>query len=327
MAAEAELDAAAAAPALPDGVLARVRARLPEFTGALQRVAEHVLSDPAGAARATMVELAERSGTSPATVTRFCRALGFDGYAEVRLGIAAETGRAARSAGWGSAENSWVRADAVDIDREIRPSDPLDQVLHQIMAADTRAMHDTATLLDVRAIEKAAQAISTARRVDIYGASSSALVGAELRVCLHRIGLAAWSWGDIHDGLASAATLDAGDVAVGVSHTGATQETVEVLAEAGSHGATTVALTSFPGSPVAGVADVVLLTAVHATPLRPDALSARHSQLFVLDLLYVAVAQRLHDRADAAFQLTARAVDAHRAASHAESPFESRRTP
>src|SRR5262245_61269883 len=104
-------------------VLARVRAQLPEFRGALRRVAELVLSDPAGAARATIIELAERSGTSPATVTRFCRALGFDGYAEVRLGIAAETGRAARSAGYD-----------VDIDREIQPSDPLDHVLHQIVA-------------------------------------------------------------------------------------------------------------------------------------------------------------------------------------------------
>src|SRR5436853_7655323 len=83
----------------PDGVLVRVRARLPEFTAALCRVAEQVLADPAGAARATIVELAERSGTSPATVTRFCRALGFDGYADLRLSIAAETGRP-RPAGW-----------------------------------------------------------------------------------------------------------------------------------------------------------------------------------------------------------------------------------
>ena len=76
-----------------DSVLARVRSKLPEFTGALQRVAENILSDPAGAARATIVELAERSGTSPATITRFCRAMDFEGYADLRLGIAAETGR------------------------------------------------------------------------------------------------------------------------------------------------------------------------------------------------------------------------------------------
>ena len=79
-----------------DGVLVRVRTLLPEFTGALQRVAEQVLTDPAAASRATIVELAERSGTSPATVTRFCRAMGFEGYADLRLGIAAETGRATR---------------------------------------------------------------------------------------------------------------------------------------------------------------------------------------------------------------------------------------
>ena len=65
------------------------------------------LTDPAAASRATIVELAERSGTSPATVTRFCRALGFDGYADLRLGIAAETGRPGRPAGpWTSAGRS-----------------------------------------------------------------------------------------------------------------------------------------------------------------------------------------------------------------------------
>jgi DNA-binding MurR/RpiR family transcriptional regulator len=182
------------------------------------------------------------------------------------------------------------------------------------MAAHTRAIHDTAARVDLRAIESAAAEIARARRVDIYGASSSALVGAELQFCLHRIGVAAWCWKDIHDGLASAATLGGRDVAIGVSHSGQSRETIEILAEAGSHGATTVALTSFARSPLAEVADLVLLTAVQATPFRPDALSARHPQLVVLDLLYIAVAQRLHDRAHTAFQVTARAVDAHRAA-------------
>ena len=302
--------AAGAAPDGPaDGVLARVRAQLPEFTGALRRVAVRVLADPAAAARATIVELAERSGTSPATVTRFCRALGFEGYAELRLGIAGETGRAARAAGW-----------SVDIGREIQPSDPLDRVLGQVMAADTRAMHDTVALLDLAQVATAADAIARAARTDIYGASGSALVGAELQLSLHRIGVAAWAWADVHSGLASAAVLAPGDVAVGISHSGQTRETIEMLAEAGSRGATTVALTSFPRSPLAEVADLVLATATQATTFRPDALSARHPQLVVLDLLYIAVAQRTHQRAHAAFQRTARAVDGHRAASGGEPP-------
>jgi DNA-binding MurR/RpiR family transcriptional regulator len=292
---QAELPASAS-----DGVLARVRSRLPEFTGALQRVAEQVLSDPAGAARSTIVELAERSGTSPATVTRFCRALGFDGYADLRLDIASETGRAARQAGW-----------SVDIGREIQPDDSLERVLHQIVAADTRALRDTSTLLDLGAVARAADAVAGSSRVDIYGISGSALVGAEMQLCLHRIGLAAWSWTDVHNGLASAALLRAGDVAIGVSHSGQTRETIEMLAEAGSSGATTIALTSFPRSPLAEVANIVLLHAMQATTFRPDALSGRHPQLVVLDLLYIAVAQRTHDRAHAALQATARAVAGH----------------
>jgi DNA-binding MurR/RpiR family transcriptional regulator len=284
-----------------DSVLARVRSKLPEFTGALQRVAENILSDPAGAARATIVELAERSGTSPATITRFCRAMDFEGYADLRLGIAAETGRMARSAGW-----------TVDIGREIQPSDPLERVLGQIMAADTRAMHDTASLLDLAEVERAAVAIAVAPRVNIFGASGSALVGEEMQFSLHRIGVAAWAWTDVHNGLASAALSRPGDVALGISHSGQTRETIEMLAEAGSRGATTIALTSFPRSALAELADVVLLTATQATTFRPDALSARHPQLVVLDLLYVAVAQRTHQRSHAAFQRTAQAVEPHK---------------
>jgi DNA-binding MurR/RpiR family transcriptional regulator len=282
-------------------VLARVRAGLPEFTGALQRVAELVLTDPASAARSTIVELAERSGTSPATVTRFCRALGFEGYADLRLAIAGETGRAARTGGW-----------TMDIGREIQPTDPLERVLGQVMAADTRAMHETAALLDLREVERAAEAIAKATRVDIYGASGSALVGAEMQFCLHRIGVAAWAWTDVHNGLASSALLKTGDVAMGISHSGQTRETIEMIAEAGTHGAITIALTSFPRSPLAEVADIVLLTATQATTFRPDALSARHPQLVVLDLLYIAVAQRTHERAHAAFRVTAQAVAGHR---------------
>jgi len=287
--------------------LVRVRSKLAEFTGALRRVADHVLSDPAAASRATIVELAERSGTSPATVTRFCRALGFEGYSDLRLGIAAETGRVARLAGW-----------TVDIGREIQPTDPLERVLGQIMAADTRSMHDTAALLDLAEVERAADAIAGASRVDLYGASGSALVGAEMQFSLHRIGVPAWAWTDVHNGLASASLLRAGDVALGISHSGQTGETIEMVAEAGSHGAYTIALTSFPRSPLAEIADVVLLTAPQATTFRPDALSARHPQLVVLDLLYIAVAQRTHDRAHAAFQRTARAVAGHKAGSEAK---------
>lgn len=288
--------------AASESVLVRLRAALPGFTGALRRVAEQVLADPSGAARATIVELANRSGTSPATVTRFCRAVGYAGYSDLRLGIAMETARASALAGW-----------EIDIGREVLPTDSLERVRGLIVAANVRAIQDTTSQLDLAAVDRTATAIVAARRVDVYGIGGSAFVAAELQLCLHRIGVPIWSWTEVHNGLSSAALLGPTDVALAVSHSGQTAETIEMLAEAAGHGATTVAVTNFADSPLAEVADVVLTTEAYETTFRPHALAARHSQLLVLDLVYVVVAQRTYERTSKALALTASAVDSHRA--------------
>ena len=123
----------------------------------MRRVGERLLADLPGAAHATIVELAESSGTSPATVTRFCRALGFDGYSALRLQIATETGRAA-GAGW-----------EVDIGREVLPSDPIDAVAGVVAGADVRAIQDTIAQLDLGTVERVAAAMAAAGRIDVYG--------------------------------------------------------------------------------------------------------------------------------------------------------------
>lgn len=283
-----------------DALLVRLRGLLPELSGALRQVAEAVLADPSRAARATIVELGELSGTSPATVTRFCRTLGFEGYPELRLSIATALGRAVQ-AGW-----------EVDIGHEILPGDPMDRVLNILLSADSRAIQETAAQLDLAAVGHVVEAMAAATRVDIFATGGSATVAEEMHLRLYRIGVRTWWWSDVHNGLTSAALLKPGDVALAISHSGRVKETLEMLGEARRRGATTVALTNFARSPIADIADHVLTTAVRETSFRPDALSARHSQLLVLDLIYVAVAQRIHDRAASAFVTTSDALSGHR---------------
>ncbi len=55
------------------GVIGRRRMELPTLPDALPRATEQILEDPELAAQASMVDLAEHSGTS--TVTRLCRVL------------------------------------------------------------------------------------------------------------------------------------------------------------------------------------------------------------------------------------------------------------
>ena len=282
------------------GLLGRLRTEQPGLPEALQRVAALILEDPVEAAQLSIVDLAERAGTSTATVTRFSRVLGFRGYASLRVAIATETGRAAQ-ARWDT-----------DIDREIQPSDPLDRVLDVIAAADTRAIQETASGLSMNAIERIASAIASAGRVELFGLGSSGTAGREMAFRLERIRIPCWYRSDSHSALTNAALCGPGDVAIALSHSGRTREAIEVLAEAGDHGALTVAVTSFGRSPLAETADIALTTAVRETTYRLAALSALHSQLLVLDLIYVAVAQRTYERTAEAFEVTARAVEAHR---------------
>jgi DNA-binding MurR/RpiR family transcriptional regulator len=282
------------------GLLERLRIEGPTMPEALARIAAVITGDPESVAHASIVDLAERTGTSTATVTRFSRALGFKGYANLRVAIATETGRA-EQARW-----------ETDISGDIAREDSLDSVLKVIATADTRAIQATAGGLDMADVERVAAAIAAAGRVEIFGLGSSGTAGREMAFRLERIRIPVWSRSDTHTALTNAALLGPGDVAIGLSHSGRTVEVIETLAEAADHGALTVAVTSYPRSPLADTADVVFTTAVHETTFRLAALSALHSTLLVLDLIYVAVAQRTYERTTEAFELTVRAVDAHR---------------
>ncbi|MGI5128613.1 MurR/RpiR family transcriptional regulator [Pseudonocardia sp. CA-107938] len=281
-------------------LLVQLRGRLPGLSGALRQVADVILDDPEWASRATIVELGERSGTSSATVTRFCRTIGVAGYTELRVGIATELGRAAQ-AGW-----------EVGIGADVLPDDPLDRVMRTLLAVDLRAMQETAAALDMRAVAAVVEGVIGARRVDFYAIGGSAAVLEDMQLRMHRIGIASWTWSDVHNGLTSAALLRPGDVAIALSHSGRTTETVEMLAQARARGALTVALTNFVPSPIADAADHVLSTSVREPSFRSGAMSARHSQILVLDLIYLAVAQRIHEQATEAFAVTADAVAGHR---------------
>ena len=65
--------------------------------------------------------------------------------------------------------------------------------------------------------------------IDVYGVGASAFVAMDFQQKLHRIGQVAFAWSDTHIALTSAALLQPGDVAIGISHTGVTTDTIDAL--------------------------------------------------------------------------------------------------
>jgi DNA-binding MurR/RpiR family transcriptional regulator len=278
-------------------ILVRIRGALPSLAPSERRVAEAVLADPAAAARLSISALGDRAATSVATVMRFCRAVGLAKYPQLRLALA---GAAAREDALGG--------DRPVVSTDISATDSLDQIVNKIIYNEVRALEETGNGVDVGTLGLAIDAVTQARRVDIFGVGASGFVGQDLHQKLHRIGLMAFIWTDVHAALTAAALLRPGDVAVAISHSGATQDTIEPLQVAAERGATTIALTNFARSPLAQSADLVLTTSVRETPFRSGATVSRIAQLALIDCLFVGVAQRSYDDTTTALQNTYGAI-------------------
>ncbi|WP_370616536.1 MurR/RpiR family transcriptional regulator [Mumia sp. Pv 4-285] len=294
------IDAVASTPSAL-GVAERIQARRPQMSSAMGKIAALLLEHPTAPLELSITELASRAGTSPATVTRFCRLIGYSGYVPLRVGVAADVGR-------GDVHASWH----TDIGRAFDPEDSSHDILHSLLHAHTRSVQATASSVDLEQIDRIASAVATCRHLDIYGIGGSGFMADELQSRLYRIGIDAHAWSEVHAGLASASIQDESSVAIGISNTGRTRETIQMLAQASSSGAFTVALTNSADSPLAAVSREHVLAAAPEQYLQPDDLSAKHSQLFVLDLLYLLIAQQDFARTTTKLAASAMAVLPHR---------------
>jgi DNA-binding MurR/RpiR family transcriptional regulator len=282
-------------------VMSTMRAALPSLRPSERRIAKYILADPASAIDLTITELAERCDTSIASVARLCQSLGIAGYSDFRLALASSIGR------------QEVALDRFGVtEGDILTTDDAATVVAKLAFHEARAIEATAASLDLEVLDRLAAAIAKAPRIDIYGSASSSLSAADLQQKLHRIGLVSYNWSDIHLALTSAAVLTEGCVAIGFSHSGLTVETAEALATASAAGATTALVTNFPGSPIAGSVDHLLITNASETRYRPGAMSGRIAQLAVIDFLFVRVAQRVSNHAVRALEATFNVVQAHR---------------
>jgi DNA-binding MurR/RpiR family transcriptional regulator len=250
------------------------------MTPALRKIARYVQDNPEKLLYQTVVEVADGSGSSEASVIRFCRDLGFSGFQEFKLALASDL--AASPVGLGPQDNPQT------------PEEALEYVSHHCK----QALEDTYRLLDLKQVNKAVYLILQAQRIDIYGVGASGVTAQDFAYKFMRLGYATQAQPDAHMAAMAAATLDKKALAIGVTRSGTTIDTVKAMEIAKHSGAPTIAITQRTKSPVARFADVVLVTSVAESPLTGGSVTAKMGQLLVLDLLYTLVAIRRKQAAD-----------------------------
>lgn len=243
-----------------------------------KKIATAILARPDLLNQCSLSEVASQLDVGEATFIRFCRTLGFKGYTDFKLDLAIELA-------------TQDRANRVLLDTDVSERDTPKEIAVKLQASLNNVITETLNLLNFDELKRVSEAIRNAKRTILYGVGSSGLTAEDFKFKLMRIGYPIDAVTNNHFMYMQAALMREGDVAIGISHTGYSEETYKALKLAKENGAITVALTHNLRSPITTVADYVLVNGNRQGHIQGDSLGTRMTQLFVLDLVYMLIVQ------------------------------------
>nr|WP_106769805.1 MurR/RpiR family transcriptional regulator [Paenibacillus faecalis] len=271
--------------------LLNIQSHLNGLTKAEQKVAQYILDHASDIIYHSVTELAEKADVGETTVLRLCRKLKFQGFQDFKLSLAQD-----------------LVKPLDHLHEEVTEEDNAMALNEKIIATHIRTLEQTRELAVSEQLGKAIDALHQARSIYFFGVGSSGLTAVQAAHSFSRIGKHSSAKTDTHFQAMEAALMTKEDVAVGLSISGSTKDMIENLTLAKKTGATIIAITSNARSPITKVADIVLLMIARENPLQGSSLSAKISQLAVIDILNVAVSLRMKDDALRVREVTAKAI-------------------
>ncbi len=269
------------------GCFIRIQGTYSTLRTAEQRVADFILKHAEELIYLTVTELAERTQTSESTVVRLCQKIGYKGYQEFKIMLARDL--------VGPAETVY---------EEIEPSDSLEALTTKVFQANAQALKDTIEVLGADELGKAVVALAKARRLEVYGIGGSAPLAFDAYHKFMKLGIPSMWLNDSDLMAMSSSLLGPPDVALGISHTGASRDVCDAMENAQNAGATTICITHRATSPITKVSNIKLFTAAKETAFGSDATSSRIAQLTIIDVLYAGIANQDYDHALSLVQKT-----------------------
>ena len=251
-----------------------VKIRYGTFSKTEKKVADFLMNDPDGILPLYITEVAQKCNTSEATIVRFAKKLGFEGYQQLKIAIAKE-------------------AKSRPLNEKINKTDRADDIFQKICDDIYCSLEKTKTVLDGKNLRKCCKTILSANNIVILGLGNSASVATDAAHKMFRLGLNAHAFTDNHMQAIAAAHTDKNSVVIGISHSGRTKDVIQAMQLAKENGATTVAITNFEKSPIFKVSDIILHTVSDETNYRILGLSSRIAQLAIIDTIYSYLVCRL----------------------------------
>lgn len=255
-------------------IFATIQDERAQFSPSEQRIAEILLNEFDFAVGASIIELAEKADVSPPTVTRFCRRLGCQNFADFKVRLA---------------KTAFVGVRYLNPEAK---STSAEDVAEDIITKAQNALFMVHRALDPQALDTVAERIAAASMVYAFGSGgNSSMVALELQNRLFRLGTRITGSNDHNMQLMLTAAAQEGDVIIGSSFSGRNQELMRCFKLARENGIRTIALTQVK-SPVARLADHVIGIDLPEGDNIYRPTSTRFAYLAVIDVLASLVAYK-----------------------------------
>lgn len=265
-------------------LITKIQSELPGFSKGQKQIARFILEHYDKAAFMTASRLGVTVGVSESTVVRFATELGYDGYPHLQRAL-----------------QEMIRNKLTSVQRMEVAGDRMGgrDVLQTVLHADTNMIRVTLDEIDRDAFQGAVDALMGAKRIYILGVrSSSALasfLGFYFNLLFENVTLVHTN--SVSEIFEQVLRVGPGDVLFGISFPRYSKRTLSAMKYARDRGARVIALTDSQLSPLARVADHVLLARSDMASF-VDSLVA---PLSVINALIVAVGMSRRDEIEQTF--------------------------
>ena len=265
-------------------LITKIQSELPGFSKGQKQIARFILEHYDKAAFMTAGRLGVTVGVSESTVVRFATELGYDGYPHLQRAL-----------------QEMIRNKLTSVQRMEVAGDRMGgrDVLQTVLHADTDMIRVTLDEIDRDAFQGAVDALMGAKRIYILGVrSSSALasfLGFYFNLLFENVTLVHTN--SVSEIFEQVLRVGPGDVLFGISFPRYSKRTLSAMKYARDRGARVIALTDSQLSPLARVADHVLLARSDMASF-VDSLVA---PLSVINALIVAVGMSRRDEIEQTF--------------------------
>lgn len=248
------------------------------FTVSEKKLADYILSNQDTLAYLSISQLAAGASVAEATVSRFCRRVGFASYAQFKM----------------AAANTSLRFKPANnpLSGQIEQTDTVDDICRKLYTAELEAIGQTMELLEPESVLGATDLLERAGRVLCMGQGGSMLIAQEAAHLFSTVDNRFTAVIDSHMQAIAAAMMEPEDVILFFSYSGSTRAMMETLQLARERQGKVILVTRFPNSPGAALSDIVLQCGANENPLQSGSIAARIAQMYLLDVVFSEYSRR-----------------------------------